>query len=166
MEHDNVCTAGPMSQMWEITMDHLDTTPCTHSSSPRVVSYPSQGGIVVGSWPEPYIREHLGLGSDVEAESVPQSEDQAAEDDFALRMLRQGAGWWPSLRFYRKHKWYASLPHGVSGDGPGPYGYHYPPSRIVGFPSNGGVVVLCYRTTREEWCQRRIRMTGGGRVRG
>lgn len=151
MERNGVCTAGPTCQMWELNMDHLDSTLRTHPPSPRVVAYPSQGGIVVGSWSEPYIRERLGLDKDVEAESMPRSTDQTVEDEFALRMLQLGANWWPSWRFYCKHRWYASLGHGLGGDGPGPYGFHYPPSQMVGYPSGGGVVVLCYRTAQEEW---------------
>jgi hypothetical protein len=51
-------------------------------------------------------------------------------------MLQFGASW----KFYSKHSWQASdyANHGY-------YGFHYPPTTLVWYPSTGGVWVLCFR---------------------
>jgi hypothetical protein len=95
----------------------------------KTVAYPSSGGIVLGyltgaelAW--------LGLSR---LEETQRSSSPDEEDAFAFQMLRLGARWWPSWKFYSKHSQkMAEIP----------YGYHFPLSIHVGYPSKGGVWVL------------------------
>ena len=57
------------------------------------------------------------------------SQDQENEDNFALQMMQLGARWWPERECRRL-------------DIPVPYGHHLPPDLEVGYPGEGGVLVL------------------------
>lgn len=95
-----------------------------------VYSYPSHGGIITKNFTDLEL-ELLGLSHKM---SDPISfSDQDQEDAFALRMLRLGARWWPSPKFYKCHITYDIYP----------YGYHFPSDFLVTYtPTDSSVWVL------------------------
>jgi hypothetical protein len=95
----------------------------------KTTAYPSSGGIVLGYFTGTELA-WLGLSHSDEAK---RSIDPHEEDAFAFQMLRLGAFWWPSWKFYSRHsEKMAEIP----------YGHHFPLNIYVGYPSTGGVWTL------------------------
>lgn len=108
----------------------------------RVFAYPSHGGVVRKILTDVELG-YLGLsrtGPDPGACSDPDEEDA-----FALRMLKLGARWWPSSKFYELH----------TTDDVYPYGYHFPPDLHVGYPTtgSGAWVLAVWAENSQTWLE-------------
>jgi hypothetical protein len=109
----------------------------------KVTAYPSVGGIVVGYFTAVQLKQ-LGLSN---VEIAVRSQDKSEEDELALTMMRHGAHWWPSKKFYSHHSERMT-------DMPIPYGFHFPPRVNVGYPSSGkGVWVFKFSEDAFIWDQ-------------
>lgn len=101
-----------------------------------VTAYPSEGGHVKKELTRVDLN-WLGLTSTstsdpnfpIGSEKMMASRDQVEEDAFALQMMQLGARWSPERECRRL-------------DIPVPYGHHLPPDLEVGYPDEGGVLVL------------------------
>ncbi|KAK8070010.1 hypothetical protein PG994_006626 [Apiospora phragmitis] len=80
-------------------------------------AYPLAGGVVYGFFTAVQLKQ-MGL-SNMEEADRSSGDDGAEEDRLSLVLLRQGAHWWPSWRFYCRHR--DNLRRM-------PYGFHFPPS--------------------------------------
>jgi hypothetical protein len=111
----------------------------------KTIAYPSSGGIVLGYFTGAEL-EWLGLSHSDEAKRCI---DPHKEDAIAFQMLRLGALWWPSWKFYSRHsEKMAEIP----------YRHHFPPNLYVGYPSTGGVWTL-------KTADNRIRLPGDAEER-
>ncbi|RYP60158.1 hypothetical protein DL769_008251 [Monosporascus sp. CRB-8-3] len=109
----------------------------------RVTAYPSVGGIVLGYFTAVQLKQlHLD-----NIESATRSQDDSEEDKLALAMMRHGAHWWPSMKFYLHH--YERMTEKLI-----PYDFHFPPRINIGYPSSGkGVWVFKFSEDTADWDQ-------------